>query len=91
MSMAPIVALHSKVGIRSAAVLLGDNVLLFTSICASLLVALLAYAGFVNQQGLPFFVVSVGGSALHLIWQYATLDVNDGMSCMCKSMYLHIL
>lgn len=71
-----------KVGVRSAAVLLGDSVLLFTSTCASLLVVLLAYVGTVNQQGIRFFGISVAGSALHLIWQYATLDVHDGKSCM---------
>ncbi|EIM84130.1 UbiA prenyltransferase [Stereum hirsutum FP-91666 SS1] len=71
-----------KVGVRSAAVLLGDSVLLFTSLCASLLVVLLAYVGIVNQQSIRFFGISVAGSALHLIWQYATLDVHDGKSCM---------
>ncbi|KAI0062575.1 4-hydroxybenzoate polyprenyl transferase [Artomyces pyxidatus] len=70
-----------KVGVKSTAVMLGDFVRPFTAGCAVLFVATLAYAGSLNNQSPVFFWVSVGGTSLHLIWQYATVDLDSPDSC----------
>jgi len=70
-----------KVGVKSTAVMLGDHVLPFTMVCSMLFVGMLAYAGMLNGQTSTFFTISVGGSAAHLIYQYATVDLEVGDSC----------
>ena len=73
-----------KVGVKSTAVMLGDFVRPFTFSCAVLFVATLAYAGMLNEQTPYFFYVTVGGTSLHLIWQYITVDLDSPDSCGCK-------
>jgi len=70
-----------KVGVKSTAVMLGDFVRPFTFSCAVLFVATLAYAGTLNEQTPYFFYVTVGGTSLHLIWQYITVDLDSPDSC----------
>ncbi|KAA1475310.1 UbiA prenyltransferase [Dentipellis sp. KUC8613] len=70
-----------KVGVKSTAVMLGDHVRPFTAACATLFVAMLAVGGVLNQQTPVYFVVSVGGTALQLIWQYAKVDLDSPDSC----------
>jgi 4-hydroxybenzoate polyprenyltransferase len=41
----------------------------------------LGYAGVVNKQTFAFFTITIGGTAIHLIWQYVTVDLNDPQSC----------
>jgi len=73
-----------KVGVKSTAVMLGDFVRPFTFSCAVLFVATLAYAGILNEQTGYFFYVTVGGTSLHLIWQYVTVDLDSPDSCGCE-------
>lgn len=73
-----------KVGVKSTAVLLGDFVRPFTFSCAVLFVSTLAYAGVLNAQTPYFFYVTIGGTSLHLIWQYATVDLDSPDSCGCE-------
>jgi len=70
-----------KVGVKSTAVMLGDFVRPFTFSCAVLFVATLAYAGILNEQTNYFFYITVGGTSLHLIWQYVTVDLDSPDSC----------
>lgn len=70
-----------KVGVKSTAVMLGDLVRPFTFSCAVLFVSTLAYAGILNEQTPYFFYVTIGGTSLHLIWQYATVDLDSPDSC----------
>jgi len=65
--------------------MLGDFVRPFTFSCACLFVATLAYAGILNEQTPYFFYVTVGGTSLHLIWQYITVDLDEPNSCGCES------
>ena len=74
-----------KVGVKSTAVMLGDFVRPFTFSCAVLFVSTLAYAGILNEQTPYFFYVTIGGTSLHLIWQYATVDLDSPDSCGCES------
>jgi 4-hydroxybenzoate polyprenyltransferase len=73
-----------KVGVKSTAVMLGDFVRPFTFSCAVLFVSTLVYAGILNEQTSYFFYVTIGGTSLHLIWQYITVDLDSPDSCGCK-------
>lgn len=42
---------------------------------------MLLYSGVLNQQGLPFYLISVLGAAGHLVWQLLTVDLEDPKSC----------
>ena len=77
-----------KVGVKSTAVMLGDFVRPFTFSCAVLFVSTLAYAGILNEQTPYFFFVTIGGTSLHLIWQYVTVDLDSPDSCGCECCFL---
>jgi 4-hydroxybenzoate polyprenyltransferase len=76
-----------KTGVRSTAILFGSWIEPLLTLCGILFLAMLVLAGFANQQGVLYFVVSVGGTALHLIWQFTTVDLDVPSSCW--SMYSH--
>ncbi|KAF7328083.1 4-hydroxybenzoate polyprenyltransferase, mitochondrial [Mycena kentingensis (nom. inval.)] len=70
-----------KVGVRSTAILFGSWIRVLLVGCGLGFVSMLAVAGVANEQGLPYFAVAVGGTALHLLWQAATVDLNVPKSC----------
>ena len=76
-----------KMGVHSTAVLFGDYVMPFIKLNALSFLALLAYAGTLNNQGTPYYVVTIGGTALWLIRQFASLDLDVTESCWGK--YIH--
>ena len=45
---------------------------------------MLVYAGVETSASLPYFVIGVGGSALHMFWQLGTLDVDVPEDCARK-------
>lgn len=61
--------------------MLGDFVRPFCFSCSVLFVATLYYAGIVNEHTPYYFYFTVGGTALHIIWQYITVDLDDPDSC----------
>ncbi|KAF9477706.1 UbiA prenyltransferase [Pholiota conissans] len=65
-----------KAGIKSTSLLFG--------IFATGFVAAIAVAGFLNMQSAAYYLVSVGGTALHLAWQLITLRDNDPEDCLRK-------
>ncbi|KZT68758.1 UbiA prenyltransferase [Daedalea quercina L-15889] len=68
-----------RIGIRSCALLFGDYIRPILSIFAAAFVVLLAYAGTLNGQGLPYSILSVGCTGIHLVWQLTSPDlVTDG-------------
>jgi 4-hydroxybenzoate polyprenyltransferase len=69
------------VGVKSAALILGDHVLTFTAACSVLFLSSLYYAGYLNEQTPIFFIVSVGGTAIHLLYQYVKLDLGVPETC----------
>jgi len=71
-----------KVGVKSSAVILGDYVVPFTMGCAALFIGMFAYIGVLNEHTAIYYIITVGGATVHVIWQYATLDVNNVASCM---------
>ncbi|CAK5284701.1 unnamed protein product [Mycena citricolor] len=70
-----------KVGVRSTALLFGTWIRPLLVSCGVLFVVMLACAGVLNAQGPMFFLVSVGGTCVHLLWQYSTVDLGVPKSC----------
>ncbi|KAL1920701.1 uncharacterized protein VTP21DRAFT_1078 [Calcarisporiella thermophila] len=73
-----------KVGIKSTALLFGNKTTQYLTGFGTSFVSLLALAGFMNGQGIPFYLVSVGGSAAHLAWQLRTVRYEDPKDCWKK-------
>ncbi|KAI5479146.1 4-hydroxybenzoate hexaprenyltransferase [Pseudohyphozyma bogoriensis] len=68
-------------GVKSTALLFGENTRpILTGFSASF-ISLLTLAGYLNHQSLPFYLISVGGSAMHLLWQLRTADLETRESC----------
>ena len=74
-----------KMGVRSTAILFGSWIRPLLVLCGLMFVTMLAIAGYLNGQGPSYFIVSVGGTALHLFWQYMTVDLDIPKSCWSKS------
>ncbi|KAF9462241.1 UbiA prenyltransferase family-domain-containing protein [Collybia nuda] len=70
-----------KMGVNSTAILWGSWIRPLLVLCAITFVAMLAIAGHLNGQGPAYFLVSVGGTAVHLLWQFATVDLEVPESC----------
>lgn len=75
-----------KAGVKSTALLFGNYIREICAAFAAVFIACLAYAGILNGQGIGYFLISVLGSALHIIWQFYTLDFDD--SAQCGRMFL---
>ncbi|KIJ96598.1 hypothetical protein K443DRAFT_682224 [Laccaria amethystina LaAM-08-1] len=70
-----------KMGVRSTAILFGTWIRPLLMLCGAGFVSMLALAGYLNKQGPSYFILSVGGTALHLIWQFLTVDLEVPTSC----------
>lgn len=70
-----------KAGVKSTAILFGPYVKLMCGIFGIMFLWTLFYAGSALGLGEPYFAISVGGTALHIIWQLVTLDVEDPKNC----------
>ena len=70
-----------KMGVRSTAILFGSWIRLLLVLCGLLFATMLAIAGHLNGQGPAYFIVSVGGTVIHLSWQYMTVDLDMPKSC----------
>ncbi|KAI0247027.1 4-hydroxybenzoate polyprenyl transferase [Lactifluus subvellereus] len=70
-----------QAGVKSTAILFGEYVKAILALFAGLLVACLTTAGVLNGQGVPYFALTVGGTASYLIVQLLKLDVDDPKSC----------
>lgn len=73
-----------KAGVKSTALLFGTWVKPILFIFAAIFVSSLAYAGYELHLDLGYFVVTVGGSTIHLLWQLVSLDVDDPKDCWRK-------
>ncbi|KAI0056633.1 UbiA prenyltransferase [Artomyces pyxidatus] len=71
-----------KAGVKSTAFLFGEHVKVVLAGFAVLFVACLAAAGYLNGQGTSFYLLSVGGAAVHLLKQMSGVDVDDVRSCL---------
>ncbi|KAF5350505.1 hypothetical protein D9756_008540 [Leucocoprinus leucothites] len=70
-----------KMGAKSTAILFGSWIRPLLVLIASGFIILLTIAGIVNEQGWPFFVISVCGTTAHVVWQFLTVDLNTPESC----------
>jgi 4-hydroxybenzoate polyprenyltransferase len=49
--------------------------------CGFTFVAMLAIAGYMNGQGHAYFILTVGGAAAHVMWQFMTVDLKVPHTC----------
>lgn len=70
-----------KVGVCSTAILFGTWIRPLLVGCGLTFLAMLAAAGYLNMQGPAYFFLSVGGTGIHLVWQYRTVDLTNPRSC----------
>ncbi|KAF9240006.1 UbiA prenyltransferase [Melanogaster broomeanus] len=74
----------AKAGVGSTALYFGPRIRPALSLFSLMFIASLTYAGVVNDQTAIYFVVSVGGAGLHLLWQLATVDFESHKDCFDK-------
>lgn len=70
-------------GVKSTALFFGEHVKAALAIFGAIFILMLALVGIANKHGPSYFLVSVGGSAAHIIWQLTTLDIDSPKSCGC--------
>ncbi|KAG2179113.1 hypothetical protein INT43_001963, partial [Umbelopsis isabellina] len=73
-----------KIGVKSTALRFGENTNKWLGAFSGTFVSMTALAGYINGQGLPFYTLSVLGTAAHLAWQLKTVDYNDPADCWKK-------
>ncbi|EPQ52932.1 hypothetical protein GLOTRDRAFT_45519, partial [Gloeophyllum trabeum ATCC 11539] len=73
-----------KAGVKSTALLFGSEVRPILSCFAAIFIGCLWHVGVVNEHSAPFFIISIAGAAMHLIWQLRTVDVDDPADCWGK-------
>ncbi|KAJ7206090.1 UbiA prenyltransferase family [Mycena pura] len=71
-------------GIKSTALLFGTYICPILYLFTAAFIACLTYAGISNHQGLPFFLISVGGAVAFFVWQFVTWHVDDVNDCAAK-------
>ncbi|KAJ7642989.1 UbiA prenyltransferase family [Mycena polygramma] len=70
-----------QMGVRSTAILFGSWIRPLLITFGIIFVCMLAIAGALNGQGAPYFIISIGGTLLHLRWQLQTVNLNIPSSC----------
>ncbi|KAF9555508.1 UbiA prenyltransferase [Agrocybe pediades] len=70
-----------KMGVRSTAILFGSWIRPLLVCCGLSFLTFLALAGALNCNGPAYFIISIGGTAIHLVWQYLTVDLEEPNSC----------
>lgn len=70
-----------QVGVWSTSIFFGKHVPEAAAIFNFGFVAFLYYAGVANDQGWPFYAISVVGTAILLMYQLSVLDITSPKSC----------
>lgn len=70
-----------KAGVKSTALLFHPYIKEVLSLFGAAVVASLYFAGKLNEQQLPYFVVSVGGGSLHLFSQLWSVNLEHPKEC----------
>ncbi|ORX62754.1 para-hydroxybenzoate-polyprenyltransferase [Hesseltinella vesiculosa] len=73
-----------KIGVKSTALRFGENTNQWLAGFSATFVSMTALSGYMNGQGLPFYLISVLGTAAHLTWQLRTVDYNSPADCWSK-------
>jgi len=71
----------AKAGVKSTALLFGSYTKAVLGTFSAIMVAALFVAGIMNQQQLPYFLLSVVGCALYLGIELYTVDIDSPKSC----------
>jgi 4-hydroxybenzoate polyprenyltransferase len=71
----------AKIGVGSTAMAMQNSLIPFLSCCAMVFTASLAVVGRSNNNGLPFFIFTVGGAAVALCWQLRSVNLESPTSC----------
>lgn len=79
-----------KVGVCSTAILFGSWIFPLLTMCGVTFVVMLVIAGYLNGQGMTYFIIAVGGTTAHLIWQFLTVDLKAPHSCWREFCFLSI-
>ncbi|KAI8898812.1 UbiA prenyltransferase family-domain-containing protein [Globomyces pollinis-pini] len=72
------------IGVKSTAIHFGDQVKPYLTGFATLSIGFFSLAGYMNDQTLIYYLISIGGTSLHYFWQIYTLKVNDVKDCWSK-------
>jgi 4-hydroxybenzoate polyprenyltransferase len=68
-------------GIKSTALLFGSFARpILSGFCICFIVSL-AFVGILNHHGPAYFILTVLGTAFHLLWQISRVDLEDPKSC----------
>ncbi|KAI8384678.1 UbiA prenyltransferase family-domain-containing protein [Radiomyces spectabilis] len=73
-----------KVGVKSTALRFKDKTTQWLTGFSASFVSMTALAGYMNDQGLPFYALSVCGTAAHLAWQLKTVNYDVPADCWAK-------
>jgi 4-hydroxybenzoate polyprenyltransferase len=71
------------VGLKSTALRFGERTKPWLTLFFALALALLALSGYGAGAGWPFFL-GLALASLHLVWQVATLNVDDPANCLAR-------
>jgi len=71
-------------GIKSTALLFQDNTKPVLACFGSLFLTGLGLAGYNNGAGIPFWIISMGGGATHLVWQLWSVQLGVTASCWSR-------
>ena len=74
----------AKAGVKSVAPRLGENIRQGLSVIIAIFSLAIAYAGFMNGQLLPFYVVGVVAPTLLCLWHVWTFNLQDPEDCRKK-------
>ncbi|KAJ2003169.1 Para-hydroxybenzoate--polyprenyltransferase, mitochondrial precursor (PHB:polyprenyltransferase) [Coemansia thaxteri] len=69
------------VGVKSTSLLFGDNTKAILSAFSCSTIGLVSLAGYMNGQGLPFYITVLGAGTAHLVWQLQQVNINSPQSC----------
>lgn len=69
---------------KSTALLFGAYVKPILALFGAAFVGTLAYAGVRTGQNELYFLITVGGTGAHVVWQLVTLNVDDPADCFDK-------
>ncbi|KAI8322287.1 4-hydroxybenzoate polyprenyl transferase [Martensiomyces pterosporus] len=69
------------VGVKSTALLFGENTKTILSGFSASTLGLLCLSGYMNGQGMPFYMTVLGAGGAHLAWQLRKVDIDNPAVC----------
>ncbi|KAF8523278.1 UbiA prenyltransferase family [Hysterangium stoloniferum] len=78
-------------GVKSTALLFGTWIRPILALFSVIFIGTLAASGYLNGNGVVYFLLTVGGASLHFIWQLMTLDIDEPNDCWKKFQANHTI